>query len=89
MERMFYTLIKQNHAKFGGNKYVIGRIHGFMTIICRGTVNESGFTPTRIIKSGRVIGVKCEPDKYDEFKKVTELYYPGLCEFDVDSFGNK
>lgn len=71
MEKMFHTLIKRNHAKFGENKYVRGRIHGFMTVICRGTDDKGGFTATRGIESGYVIGVKCEPDKYEEFKKVT------------------
>ena len=89
MERMFNTLIKRNHAKFGENAYVRGRIHGFMTVICRGTADKSGFATTKGVKSGYIIRVTCEPDRYEEFKKVTELYYPGLCEFDVDSVGNK
>lgn len=89
MERMFYTLIKRNHAKFGENTYVRGRIHGFMTVICRGTADKCVSTAIRCIESGYVIGVKTEPDKYEEFEKVTELYYPGLCEFDVDGADKK
>ena len=71
------TLVKDDH-KFGGNKYVLGKITGIGYCM-------SGFTngfATMYIEEGFIYRHQFTVDEYDKFINVIEDLYPGLCVFD-------
>lgn len=83
MERKFKTLIqKRDRAVSSGNDYVVGRIHGLMSVICR-----SGDRDYAIRRNGKgvMLTTLATEEEYDEFKKVVEGYYPELCVFDYQN----
>ena len=78
MERkIFKTLVKNDHAKFGGNKYVIGRISGIGYMISALDI-EHGNTGNN---EGFIYINEFTTDEYENFKQIIEKLYPGLCEF--------
>lgn len=80
MERKtFNTLIKADH-KLGRCDYVIGRIDGIMYILCEKESDER-YTIMANDEIGHRLTVNCTEEQYEEFVKVTEKLYPGLCEF--------
>lgn len=81
-EYLFKTLVKADH-KFGDNEFALGRIFGFMELLCNGSHNgrdEPGYVIQRT-KEGCVLRTKCVPDKYVEFTKLVKKHYPDLCIF--------
>lgn len=88
-KRMFKTMVKNGTemGKWKGRPYAIGRIHGFMTIICDGGHSEYASISVNDDERryvGRVLITKCTEEQYQEFKNVVERNYPGLCDFDID-----
>lgn len=76
--RIFNTLVKKEHAKFGDNKYVNGRISGIGYMINESDMN---FANTHG-NEGFIYINKFTTDEYEKFKEIVEKLYPGLCEFD-------
>ena len=79
-KELFWTLVKGDH-KLGGNEYVTGRIHGFMTIICD-MRHKPMHVNIGLYNGSTVMAVLATKEKYEEFKTCVEKYYPGLCLFD-------
>lgn len=77
----FKTLVKngKNGApkQWADNDYVLGRISGFMNVLCDGDKHSH-----KVIKSkGTILTAECEPEAYEKFVTMVEDHYPGLCEF--------
>lgn len=82
MKRIYWTKVNGANDRFGeNNKYVRGRINGFMEVLC-----GRNYTPTFLDpENGDAhISVKCTEEQYQVFRKLVEERYPGLCEFDVE-----
>lgn len=78
MEKIiFKTLVKKDHTKFGGNKYVNGRISGIGYMISE---SDRKFGNGHI-DEGFIYINKFTTDEYEKFKQIVEKLYPGLCEF--------
>lgn len=69
--------------EYGNNSFVIGKILGYQEVICEDLLNGKAERKygTRNVEEGRVLTTYCTPDKYADFTKVVNMYYPGLCEF--------
>ena len=92
MERKFKTLIqKKDRAVSSGNDYVVGRIHGMMSVICRSGNRDyanalsHSYCTIRRDRNGVTLTTLATEEEYDEFKKVVEGYYPELCVFDYQN----
>lgn len=74
---IFKTLIKNNH-KLGGKDYIRGRISGI-------AFSMSGFLteayPNVILEEGTVISNYFTVKEYEDFIKIVNNLYPGLCIF--------
>lgn len=82
-KKLFKTLVKGNHEKFGGNRYVVGKISGINHVLCG---NSNRFAHTFDDKTGdTLIKHECYQEQYDIFRITIEELYPGLCEFDYKS----
>lgn len=81
MENIYWTKIDGSNEAFGGSKYVRGRINGFMEVLCGRNLTPTFMDP---ITGDAHISVKCTEEQYNAFRKFTEKFYQGLCEFDVD-----
>lgn len=84
---LFKTLIKNTEdvvpKHWRNNKYIRGRISGISLVIC-----GDDYGPYKRAEDGYVQSVVCEPEQYDEFKKLVEEVYPGLCEFNYKEKDN-
>ena len=85
MERIFKTLVREDH-KFGKNDFVLGRISGYMEVICDGRrngIDEPGVDALWYVREvGHRFTTLCEPEQYEQFANLVEKHYPGLCIFD-------
>lgn len=76
--KVYTTLIKKEHEKFGGNVYVKGRISGMAYAI-------SGFRKQYAVtenKEGYIRHDRFTEEEYELFKITVENNYKGLCIFD-------
>ena len=85
----FYTLVKKDHIKYGGNKFVLGKIEGFKELLCDyDFANEGGrlgmYPMHRDSNNNRVLETVCTPEMYEKFTRLVELHYPGLCVFNCE-----
>lgn len=78
-KKEFKTLVKENHKKFGGNRYVVGRISGINHILCGDTMK---FPHECDDEGNTIITHECYQEQYDIFKITIEDLYPDLCIFD-------
>lgn len=84
MEKIFKTLIKENH-KLSGNPYVSGKISGIQNCICEYEVisNDKPLFGSRYIEGlGTILVCRTTEGCYSNFIRIIEKMYPGLCEFD-------
>lgn len=87
--RTFRTLVgTEFHAVKTGkevirNDYILGRIDGFMEAICE-YLDQIKYPMRQNINTGEyILTVNCTSEQYEQFKKMVEKRYPGLCKFDV------
>lgn len=84
-ERLFRTLVKIKHEKFGDKPFVIGKISGCMEIVCgcwcEDKIENVYPTYRRKGTDGYILTTKCTPKQYKTFAKFVKRRYPGLCEF--------
>ena len=79
-KKIFKTLVKDHHVKYGRNAYIRGRISGIQLMVCEGH-------KTHINKGidGGILNVcECYPEQYERFTEIVEEIYPGLCIFNYE-----
>ena len=92
MVQEFYTLVRHDNEKFGNNKFVLGKIVAYKELLCDNRIpredgKRRGFATRRCKNDDRVLKTICTPEHYDEFAKLVEYHYPGLCEFNCGETG--
>ena len=81
-KQIFKTLIKNDESvreAWRDNSYVRGKISGMQYILC----GRDKFA-NKMVANGVIFRTKCEPEKYEEFMKIVEECYPGVCEFNYE-----
>lgn len=79
--RIFKTLVKNDHT-LGKNKFVLGRIIGAMSVMCKEDPAHGAEYGHGRIDVGAVIVTKTTEEKYAAFADLIESWYEGLCTFD-------
>lgn len=87
--RKFYTLVNTNDAKYGKNQFVLGRIEGFKELICDYEFAEKSekkrIYPIHHDESKNpIFETMTTAENYKMFTELVELWYPGLCTFDIE-----
>ena len=80
-KKFFNTLVKSDTEDSYTTQYVVGRISGFMHILCNGAESKRG--GMRMREEGWYLGVQCTQEEYNRFAEYVETQYPGLCVFDT------
>lgn len=84
-KRKFATLIKDGEegSVFGArNGYVVGRICGFMEVLCGLLTGGQTKGFLKRTEDGVILYAECTAEQYDKFRELTESHYPNVCEFD-------
>ena len=78
-KKIFKTLVKDNHVKFGRNSYIRGRISGIQYVVC-----DKDTYANKSIDGGIIQTCKCTPEQYEQFTEIVDKMYPGLCIFNYE-----
>ena len=76
-KKLIRTFIKEGYSTVD-ILFITGKITGMAFAICE---YEPGYKLTRAEKGGYVFEKQFTHEQYENFKKVIEKFYPGLCIF--------
>ena len=86
MEKLTVDILVQKDSKLGNNKFVLGKITGFVesTAVTIKDYNK-GTLSWRWLETGLgyIIRVKTTVEEYVSLKTMIEDHYPGLCKFGI------